>query len=190
LKNDPQRRLAWQMLLYPFICPDEDTASRQALDGPLLTKAAIAWFVKNLAAEGHPQAARAILGAKADVSGTPPAHIVTGGYDPLQDEGRDYAARLTAAGVPVTHVHYADLIHDFYVMGDVSPAVEVAARDLAVAMQRLWPNLRLGDGGLGSRSGSPFRSRRRAGTRRARPCGLGSGWRQVQRPGPQYKGSW
>ena len=136
LKDDPQRRLAWQMLLYPFICPDEDTPSRKALDGPLLTKAAIAWFVKNLAAEGHPQAARAILGARADVSGTPAAHIVTGGYDPLQDEGRDYADRLAAAGVPVEHVHYADLIHDFYIMGDVSPAVEDAARELAAAMQK------------------------------------------------------
>ena len=135
LKADPQRKLAYQMLLYPYICPDQDTASRQELDGPLLTKAAIAWFVKCLAADNHPQVHRAILGAKADVSGTPPAFISTGGYDPLKDEGRDYAARLTAAGIKVQHLHYPDLIHDFYVMGDVSPAVEAAAQEAAAALK-------------------------------------------------------
>ena len=130
-----ERKLAYQLLLYPYICPDQDTASRQALDGPLLTKAAIAWFVKCLAAGKHPQAHRTILGAKADVAGTPPALVVTAGYDPLQDEGRDYAQRLTAAGIAAQHIHYPDLIHDFYVMGDVSPAVDAAAREAGVVLR-------------------------------------------------------
>jgi acetyl esterase len=91
--------------------------------------------VKCLAAEGHPQIDRVILGSSVDVSATPAAYVVTAGYDPLQDEGRDYALRLKAAGVPVQHVHYPDLLHDFYVMGDVSPAVEPAAREAAEAMK-------------------------------------------------------
>ena len=135
LKADPRRRLAWQMLLYPGIWPDEETASRQRLDGPVLTKAAIAWFDKCLAVGDHPQRARAALGAAADVVGTPPALVVTAGYDPLQDEGRDYAARLNAAGVKAQHLHYPDLVHDFYIMGDVSPAVEAAAHEAADAMK-------------------------------------------------------
>jgi acetyl esterase len=134
LKNDPARRLVYQMLFYPGIWPDEETESRQRLDGPVLSKAAIAWFDKCLAALGHPQAHRAMLGS-ADVSGTPPALVVTAGYDPLQDEGRDYAKRLNAAGVPAQHVHYADLVHDFYIMGDVSPAVDVAAHEAADALK-------------------------------------------------------
>jgi acetyl esterase len=96
LKADPKRRLAYQMLFYPGIWPDKVTASRERLDGPVLSKAAIAWFDKCLAALGHPQAHRAMLGS-ADVAGTPPALVVTAGYDPLQDEGCDYAARLNAA---------------------------------------------------------------------------------------------
>ena len=60
---------------------------------------------------------------------------MTAGYDPLQDEGRDYARRLAAAGVPVRHVHYPDMLHDFYIMGDVSPAVEVAAREAGEALK-------------------------------------------------------
>ncbi len=135
LKDDPKRKLAFQLLLYPGIWPDVETQSRKDLDGPLLTKAAIAWFDKCLAAAGHPQAHRANLGEKADVSRTPPALVVTAGYDPLKDEGRDYAARLNAAGVKAEHVQYDDLVHDFYVMGDVSPAVDVATKETVAALK-------------------------------------------------------
>ena len=135
LKADPVRRLAFQLLLYPGIWPDEMTQSRKDLDGPLLTKAVMAWFEKNLAANDHPQVARAMLGSRADISGTPPALVVTAGYDPLKDEGRDFATRLNAAGVKASHVEYPDMVHDFYILGDVSPAVETAARETALALK-------------------------------------------------------
>lgn len=135
LKNDPKRKLAFQLLLYPGIWPDQETQSRKDLDGPILTKAAIAWFDKCLAAAGHPQGHRASLGSKADIAGTPPALVVTAGYDPLKDEGRDYAARLNAAGVKAQHVEYKDMVHDFYSMGDVSPAVDVATKETVAALK-------------------------------------------------------
>ncbi len=135
LKGDAQRRLAFQLLLYPGIWPDDVTQSRKDLDGPLLTKEVMTWFEKNLAADGHPQAHRANLGSKADVAGTPPALVVTAGYDPLKDEGRDYAARLIAAGVKATHVQHDDMVHDFYILGDVSPKVDEIARDTAAFLK-------------------------------------------------------
>ncbi len=122
LKDDPARRLAFQLLLYPGVWPREETASRKALDGPILTRAALAWFDRHLAAIGHPQAHRAMIETR-DLSGAPPALVVTAGFDPLKDEGRAYAERLEAAGVPVTQLHYPSLIHDFYTMPDVSPKV-------------------------------------------------------------------
>ena len=134
MKNDPQRRIAFQLLLYPGIWPDEETQSRKDLDGPVLTKAAIAWFDKCLAALGHPQAHRAMLG-RADVAGTPPALVITAGYDPLKDEGRDFAARLNAAGVKATHREYPDMVHDFLIMGDVSPAIDTAAHEIAAQLK-------------------------------------------------------
>ncbi|WP_421934716.1 alpha/beta hydrolase [Phenylobacterium sp.] len=134
MKNDPKRKIAFQLLLYPGIWPDEETQSRKDLDGPVLTKAAIAWFDKCLAAIGHPQAHRAMLG-RADVAGTPPALVVTAGYDPLKDEGRDFAARLNAAGVKAAHKEYPDMVHDFLIMGDVSPAIDAAAHETAAALK-------------------------------------------------------
>lgn len=135
MRGDPQRKLAFQLLLYPGIWPAQDTASRQALDGPVLTKAAIAWFDECLAAKGHPQSARAWLGEAGDLAGAPPALVVTAGHDPLKDEGRDWAERLRAAGVDARHVEYPALVHDFFVMADVSPAVDAAARETAQALK-------------------------------------------------------
>jgi acetyl esterase/lipase len=134
LTDDPNRRIAFQLLLYPGIWPEEETASRKALDGPVLTRAALDWFEKLLAAAGHPHAHRAMLGSR-DLSGAPPALIVTAGFDPLKDEGRDYAARLNAAGVSARHVEYPTLVHDFYIMHDVSPAVGPAVAETAAALK-------------------------------------------------------
>jgi acetyl esterase len=134
LKDDRQRRLKFQLLLYPGIWPDEETPSRKALDGPVLTRAALDWFEKLLAAVGHPHAHRAMLGSR-DLAGAPPALVVTAGFDPLKDEGRDYAQRLKDAGVAATHIEYPALVHDFYIMADVSPAVTKAAADTAAALR-------------------------------------------------------
>jgi acetyl esterase len=49
----------------------------------------------------------------ADVTGAPPASIWIAEYDPLRDEGYDYAARLMAAGVQVGLIQYPGTIHGF-----------------------------------------------------------------------------
>ncbi len=134
LVGDPARRLAFQLLLYPGIWPLEETQSRKELDGPVLTRAALEWFEKSLAANDHPQAHRAMLAGR-DLRGAPPALVVTAGFDPLQDEGRDYAAALNAAGAKAEHLHYPAMVHDFYIMGDVSPAVPAAAAEAAQALK-------------------------------------------------------
>ena len=48
-----------------------------------------------------------------DLSGLPPAILVTAGFDPLRDEGRQYAEALRAAGNAVDAREYGSLIHSF-----------------------------------------------------------------------------
>ncbi|HEY5107452.1 MAG TPA: alpha/beta hydrolase [Caulobacteraceae bacterium] len=135
LRDDAARKLKFQLLLYPGLWPAEETQSRRDRDGPVLSKAAIAWFEKCLAALGHPHGHRASPAQAKDLAGLPPAFIATAGFDPLEHEGRDYAAALAAAGVPARHVNYPALAHDFYVMGDVSPAVTAAAKEAGEALK-------------------------------------------------------
>ncbi len=135
LRGDPGRRLKLQLLLYPATWPQEETQSRRERDGPVLSKAAMAFFEASLDFMGHPHAHRAMPARAADLSGLPSAYVVTAGFDPLEHEGRDYAAAMTAAGVDAAHVNYPALVHDFFIMGDVSPAVVEAAKAAGAAIK-------------------------------------------------------
>jgi acetyl esterase len=135
LKADPARRLQLQLLLYPATWPEQETQSRAERDGPVLSKAAMAFFERALAFAGHAEAHRAMPGRAKDLAGLPPAYIVTAGFDPLEHEGRDYAAAMASAGVAAQHVNYPSLVHDFFIMGDVSPAVAEAAQAAGAAIR-------------------------------------------------------
>ncbi len=135
LRGDPARRLKFQLLIYPATTPAETTASRQERDGPILSKSVMAFFERSLAAAGHPDWRRAAPAQVADLSGLPTALVITAGFDPLQDEGRDYAQALAEAGVPASHLHYSAMVHDFFIMGDVSPAVVLAAKEAGAAIR-------------------------------------------------------
>jgi acetyl esterase len=60
-----------------------------------------------------------------DLSGLPPALVMTAEFDPLRDEGVAYANELARAGVTVEHLHAVDQMHGFLMM---SRAVDRAGR--------------------------------------------------------------
>ena len=135
LREDPSRRLAFQLLLYPATAMDQDTASRRELaTGHLLTAEVMEWFGNHLAAAGHPEQARAEP-VKADLTGVAPALVVTAGFDPLKDEGKAYAAAMNAAGSKAEHVEYAAFVHDFYTLSPFCTAVPAAIEETGAKLR-------------------------------------------------------
>ena len=65
------------------------------------------------------------------LGGLAPTIVVTAGFDPLVDQGRDYAEKLKAAGVPVVYRCYGPLIHGFAAFTGVVPAADIACREIA-----------------------------------------------------------
>ena len=89
--------------------------------GYLLTQAAMDWFWNHYA--GHLAAPwpEDLTPLRADsLAGLPAALVVTAGYDPLRDEGEQYANRLQAAGVPTELRQYPGQIHGFLGLGSDS----------------------------------------------------------------------
>ncbi|MDP9103598.1 MAG: alpha/beta hydrolase [Pseudomonadota bacterium] len=80
-------------------------------------------------------AARMAYGEHWSLTGLPPALVVTAGFDPLKDEGMDYARALEGAGVKAQHMDFPTLIHDFYLLADVSPTVKEAINQTADALK-------------------------------------------------------
>ena len=110
--------LAYQMLLYPVTNHSYETDSyRDNADGYFLTKNTMVWFWNHYLRDeqdGQNPYASPLLAD--DLSGLPPAIVITAGFDPLRDEGEAYAARLREAGVPVEATRYDGMIHGFFWM--------------------------------------------------------------------------
>ena len=124
--------IAGQVLIYPgtdFAMTHPSHSEPET--SILLTHSVVKWFCNHY------------LGGPADIdnwqasparaktlAGLPPAYVMTAGADPLRDEGDEYAARLKAAGVPVTYKHFPGQFHGFFTMGKLLLQANVAAREI------------------------------------------------------------
>ncbi|MGC5364864.1 alpha/beta hydrolase [Streptomyces sp. DT24] len=128
-----------QVLVYPNTDHFADTPSRRENTDPLLfNEKSVQWYWDNYLAApedgGDPLASP--LRAP-DHSGLPPALVITAEYDPLRDEGEQYARRLRDSGVPVVLTRYKGVAHGFFAMAGTLDAgrraIEQAAAYLRTA---------------------------------------------------------
>jgi acetyl esterase len=108
--------LCGQLLLYPvtdYHTPGTPSYEENA-EGYGLTRDTMQWFWAHYLSDDsegrHPHASP--LRAP-DLSGLPPALVITAEYDPLRDEGEFYAERLRTAGVPTALTRYDGVNHGF-----------------------------------------------------------------------------
>ena len=128
---------AFQLLIYPVT--DFLNASERPeayADGFYLTKAYMDLGEESYLLGDEDKADPRLSPLHQDVAGVAPAHVVTAGFDLLLDEGKAYADKLRAAGVPVEYVCEEGLIHSFANMVAVGTSAPRAMRRVAAALQR------------------------------------------------------
>ncbi|GAB2676560.1 alpha/beta hydrolase [Kribbella swartbergensis] len=106
-------RPALQVLLYPALDLVGRRPSRDLFgEGLILTERDIIWYRDHYTPDPAVRTDPLVSPLLAeDLTGLPPTYITTAGFDPLRDEGTEYAQALAAAGVPVTHASHPTLTH-------------------------------------------------------------------------------
>ncbi|MCK9485916.1 MAG: alpha/beta hydrolase [Dehalococcoidia bacterium] len=130
-----------QVLVNPVTDCAMDTPSYAENDRYILTPEVMRWFFDHYCPEGGIRTRPDISPLRAsDLSGLPPATVVTAEYDPLRDEGMAYAEAMRAAGVPVEARCFPGQMHTFFVNAHLFPqgqqAVEMVAERLRTAFAR------------------------------------------------------
>ena len=135
IRDEGGPKLLGQLLIYPVTDHyDPGTPSMvENAEGYGLTRAGMIWFWDHYladrrdAANPHASPLRA-----ADLSGLPPALVVTAEYDPLRDEGEYYADRLRQAGVETAMKRWDGMNHGFFfwpgVVDTATAAMDEACR--------------------------------------------------------------
>ena len=129
--------IRYQVLIYPStdgrLChPSIDDLAT----GYLLTKEMMIWFLSHYKAqEGDELNPLMSPFLTEDLSGLPPAYVLTAQYDPLKDEGEAYAHKMRDAGVKVVFKEFKGMIHGFLCLPRVTREAIRAQEDIRDALQ-------------------------------------------------------
>ena len=119
--------LAFQLLIYP--CNDSemkyDSAYNNAVGYGLSTQA-MEWFWEQyLSKKSDAKNPYAVPASAKDFRGLAPAIITTAEFDPLLDDGYNYADLLRKSGVPTVYREYEGVIHGYFTLAGITTEAEV-----------------------------------------------------------------
>lgn len=114
----------FQLLVYPATDMRMGQVShRENAQGYLLTEDSMKWFIGHYLqgddTKRNDPLYSPLLSDDATLKKSPPTLVITAEYDPLRDEGEEYAARLNSVGVPASVVRFRGQIHAFFGMSEL-----------------------------------------------------------------------
>jgi acetyl esterase len=126
---------AYQLLLYPATDFTRRRPSRDLFrTGFLLTQDDITWFSDHYTGSADrtdPRLSPLLGEIPANLA---PAYVATAGFDPLRDEGEEYAEAMKQAGIPVTISRQRDLVHGYFSFAGLGSRFRTAALEAAVVL--------------------------------------------------------
>lgn len=137
LKAEGTIQLRHQLLIYPVLDTDFETASYRAAADPVLTPEAMRYYWgAYLSREADWSDPLAVPMKAADLTGLPPATVLTAEADPLSDEGEAYALRLEQAGVDTALLRGAGMVHGFLRALDLSARARALFEEASARLAR------------------------------------------------------
>lgn len=130
-----------QVLIYPAVDRGRSRRSDDLFgEGFFLDRHSRRWCERYYPGDAIPDDDPRISPLRGELRGLPAAIVLTAAFDPLRDEGEEYAAALRTAGVPVVGHRALGMIHGFANMTGVSRAardqVLILAGMIAASMAR------------------------------------------------------
>ena len=131
--------IAFQLLIYPATDQHRNAPSHaENAQGYLLTADTMNYFTGHYIADATQYDDwRASPLLHDNLANLPPALVITAGFDPLRDEGKAYAERLTAAGNRASYVCFERQIHGFITMGKLLDEANTAVALCAAELKRV-----------------------------------------------------
>jgi acetyl esterase/lipase len=133
--------LAFQLLIYPVLDDRLDTPSMRAfVDTPIWDRPNTEQMWRHYLGRPSGEVSAYAAPARAtDLAGLAPAYLMTAEFDPLRDEGIEYASRMLAAGVPTELHNYPGAFHGFDQMGATALSRAAIAEQLSALRRALDP---------------------------------------------------
>jgi len=129
--------LAQQVLVYPVTDCDFDNSSYVDPENQLmLSRDTMIWFWNHYADADQREDAGVCPARADDLTGLPPAVVLTAEHDVLREEGESYAKALQAAGVPVSLRRFPGQMHGFFTMVNLLPGSAEAVDHVAAEIDR------------------------------------------------------
>ena len=131
----------FQLLIYPAVRDTESPSFELFKEGFLLETDDMHWFANHYVDQNQDRKDPLLSPMYLDnLDKMPTSIIVIAGFDPLRDEGFDYAEKLKDTGVDVITQVHEDQFHGFYHMNDALPEASIAVNRTCDTIKDLFTN--------------------------------------------------
>ncbi len=138
-KKNKKIKIAAQVLIYPWIDGKiESDSIERYKEGYLLTKKTILWFQQTYTPDKKDRLNPEVSPIyHKDFKNLAPAFVLTAEYDPLKDEGKEYADKLKENGNVVLYKDYQKLVHGFFNLPNLSSESMQAYYDIQAFIKKV-----------------------------------------------------
>jgi acetyl esterase len=130
-------RIVHQTLIYPCLDATLQTESMSYASGGITREQIAGMLAHYLQGSSSPNNPLVSPLLAEDVAGLPSAFVITADADPLRDEGRLYAEKMSAAGISVRYLNMLNAPHGFLSLPKLCEQAPAALKEIISELRTL-----------------------------------------------------